>query len=92
MSKQENRPVFSFRPNMDNLDHKKAWEILKGVPDGQKNAYLARAILQASRLEEVRQIIRETVREELNGGETQRSVSSRKESIPDEMLSFLENL
>lgn len=40
------RPVFSFRLNLDNPDHKKAWEILQSVPDGQKSSYLVQVILK----------------------------------------------
>ena len=40
------RPVFSFRPNMENPDHREAWRILKGIPEGQKNLFLVQAILQ----------------------------------------------
>ncbi|MCB6416665.1 plasmid segregation centromere-binding protein ParR, partial [Faecalimonas umbilicata] len=41
------RPVFSFRPKLEDPSHKRAWEILQRVPEGQKNAFLAQAILQA---------------------------------------------
>lgn len=34
------RPVFSFRPNMDNPEHRQAWEILQSVPEGQKNQFV----------------------------------------------------
>ena len=35
-----NRPLFGFRPNLQNERHRRAWEILQAVPDGQKNAFL----------------------------------------------------
>ena len=38
--------MFSFRPNMENPDHREAWRILKGIPEGQKNLFLVRAILR----------------------------------------------
>ena len=40
------RPVFSFRPNLEYPEHQRAWEILKNVPEGQKNLFLVQAILQ----------------------------------------------
>lgn len=30
------RPLYMFRPNLQNEDHRKAWEILQSVPEGQK--------------------------------------------------------
>lgn len=42
-----NRPLFGFRPNLQNERHRRAWEILQAVPDGQKNAFLVQAILES---------------------------------------------
>ena len=41
-----NRPIFMFRPNLRNSEHRKAWKILQNVPEGQKNAFLVQAILE----------------------------------------------
>ena len=40
------RPRFSFRPNLQNEEHRKAWDILQSVPEGQRNTFIARAILE----------------------------------------------
>ena len=40
------RPVFSFRPNLKNPEHEKAWRILMDVPAGQRNQYLVNVILE----------------------------------------------
>ena len=40
------RPVYSFRPNLKNPEHKKAWEKFQSVLEGQKNQYLVQAILE----------------------------------------------
>ena len=40
------RPVFSFRPNLKNPEHEKAWRILMDVPAGQRNQYLVDVILE----------------------------------------------
>ncbi len=61
------RPLFSFRPNPENPEHRKAWEILKNVPEGQKNLFLVQAILQADQASRLEKIIRRAVREELYG-------------------------
>ena len=41
-----NRPHFLFRPNMQNEDHRRAWRLLQEAPEGQKSAFIVRAILQ----------------------------------------------
>lgn len=88
-----NRPVYSFRPDLQQRDHRRAWEILKGVPKGQKNAFLVRAILQADNRETLRELIRESVQEVLrNGALTYQEAKEPDMDIPDQMLSFLENL
>ena len=46
-----NRPLFGFRPNLQNERHRRAWEILQAVPDGQKNAFLVQAILESEEKE-----------------------------------------
>ena len=43
------RPKFMFRPNLQNADHRRAWELLQAVPNGQKSAFLVQAILQSQR-------------------------------------------
>ena len=85
------RPVFSFRLNLDNPDHKKAWEILQSVPDGQKSSYLVQVILKD---QENNQSIRQAIREELAGVSISGSGESvsKKEEIPSQMLDFLSGL
>ena len=39
------RPQFTFRPNLQREDHRRAWEILQAVPERQKSAFLVQAIL-----------------------------------------------
>lgn len=88
-----NRPVFSFRPNMDNPEHRQAWEVLKNIPNGRKNAFLVRAILQTECTGQIEQIIRKTVREELKSGRTAQSESNVNEKeILKPMLDFLDSL
>lgn len=61
------RPVFSFRPNMEHEEHRRAWEILQRVPEGQKNLFLVRAILHEQDREYLEQVVQKAVREELKG-------------------------
>ena len=91
------RPVFSFRPNPENPEHQKAWEILKNVPEGQKNLFLVRAILQKDQARHLEEMIRKAVREELEEVRLEKkSISVEPEipgmEIPDQMLDFLSRI
>ena len=81
------RPLYMFRPNLQNDDHRKAWEILQSVPEGQKSAFLVRAILATEQQEE----LEATLREELKAVPSQ-PVQPPEEAIPQEMLGFLGSL
>lgn len=85
------RPLFMFRPNLQNKDHQKAWEILQGVPEGQKSAFLVQAILETARKEELETALRRVLREELKAVPSQ-PVQQPEEAIPQEMLGFLGSL
>ena len=84
------RPVFSFRLNLDNPDHKKAWEILQSVPDGQKSSYLVQVILK----DQENNQLEKSIRQELAGVSISGSGESvsKKEEIPSQMLDFLSGL
>lgn len=85
------RPRFSFRPNLQNEDHCRAWEILQAVPEGQKNAFLVRAILDSSQQDVLEATLRRVLREELKAVPSQ-PVQPPEEAIPQEMLGFLGSL
>lgn len=59
------RPLFMFRPNLRNAEHRKAWEVLQNVPEGQKSAFLVQAILETVQKEELERLLRRVLREEL---------------------------
>ena len=88
------RPVFSFRLNLENPDHKRAWEILQSVPDGQKSSYLVQVILKDQENNQLEKSIRQAIREELAGVSISGSGESvsKKEEIPSQMLDFLSGL
>ncbi len=96
------RPVFSFRPNPENPEHQKAWEILKNVPEGQKNLFLVRAILQKDQARHLEEMIRKAVREELEGARLEKisipveqdppGVEIPELEIPGQMLDFLSRI
>ena len=59
------RPVFSFRPNLKNPEHEKAWQLLMEIPTGQRNQYLVDVILEQEERGTLKRLIQEAVREEL---------------------------
>ena len=83
------RPVFSFRPNLKNPEHEKAWQLLMEIPAGQRNQYLVDVILEKEERETLRKLIQETVREELKSGGMEQMPACEKEEIPGQMLDFL---
>ena len=85
------RPLFMFRPNLQNKDHQKAWEILQGVPEGQKSAFLVQAILETARKKELETTLRRVLREELKCVPFQ-PIPQHEETIPQEMMGFLNSL
>lgn len=86
------RPVFSFRPNMEIPDHKRAWEILQKVAEGQKNHFLVQAILKYQEADYLEGVIRRTVREELKCYVSEQITMQGETKIPDQMLDFLSQM
>ena len=96
------RPVFSFRPNPENPEHTRAWEILQSVPEGQKNRFLVRAILQEDLARHLEECVRQAVREELEGVRLEKKsaftepevpgVEIPEPEIPGQMLDFLSRI
>lgn len=80
-----------FRPNLQNEDHRRAWALLQAVPEGQKSAFLVRAILATEQQRELEATLRRILREELQAAPSQ-PVRQPEEAIPPEMLGFLNTL
>ena len=80
-----------FRPNLQNEDHRQAWALLQAVPEGQKSAFLVRAILETERQEKLKNTLRRILREELQAVPSQ-PVQQPEEAIPPEMIGFLNTL
>lgn len=85
------RPRFSFRPNLQNEEHRRAWDSLLAVPEGQRNAFLVRAILKADQEETLKNTLRQVIREELRAVPSQPG-KEQEESVPQQMLGFLGSL
>lgn len=92
--REVSRPVFSFRPTLDDSEHKRAWEILQSVPNGQKNAFLVQAILQSADSENLIEKIRMVFREELKGVQIspEKNMGKQEDGIPSQMLDFLSDM
>ena len=82
------RPLFMFRPNLQNEDHRRAWALLQAVPEGQKSAFLVKAILDSTGQDALESALRRILREELQAVPSQ-PVRQPEEVIPPEMLGFL---
>ena len=85
-----NRPLFGFRPNLQNERHRRAWEILQAVPEGKKTAFVAGAILRSREEEALEQTLRRVLREELRTVSIHPSAG--EETVPGQMLDFLAGL
>ena len=83
------RLVFSFRPNLNDPEHNRAWEVLCSVPEGQKNQYLVEAILKKEDGKWLERMVREAVREGLKSGGAEPFRKQETEEIPDQMMEFL---
>ena len=76
-----------FRPNLQNEDHRRAWALLQAVPEGQKSAFLVKAILDSARQDALESTLRRVLREELQAVPSQ-PLQQPEEAIPPEMLGF----
>ena len=92
--REVSRPVFFFRSTLDDSEHKRAWEILQSVPNGQKNAFLVQAILQSADSENLIEKIRMVFREELKGVQIspEKNMGKQEDGIPSQMLDFLSGM
>ena len=88
------RQQFLFRPNPHSDLHQRAWAYLQACPAGQKNDYLAWAIIRRESQKEFENILREILkRPEVAPRESVRTHRPEASSeIPGEMLGFLDGL
>lgn len=90
------RPVFSFRPNLKNPEHRKAWERLMAVPEGEKTTYLVHVILAYDQAAVLEEAVRGAVREEIQGRSVQADTGEPELTdtgdVPKEMFEFLSML
>lgn len=84
------RPCFSFRPRLEDAEQRKAWEILQAVPEGQRTAFVARALLQSIEQDVLERTLRRVLKEEIQGLQFQ--PPAEEKAVPDQMLDFLAGL
>ena len=88
------RPQYVFRPNLNDPQHRRAWELLQQVPSARRKEFLVQAILAAEQTDRLEESIRKVVQEELQAASITTSVPSPPpdNAIPDAALSFLNSL
>ena len=59
------RPQYVFRPNFNDPQHRRAWELLQQMPSARRKEFLVQAILAAEQTDRLEESIRKVVREEL---------------------------
>ena len=88
------RPQYVFRPNLNDPQHRRAWELLQQMPSARRKEFLVQAILAAEQTDRLEKSIRKVVREELQAVNITNAVPSQppENAIPDSALDFLNSL
>ena len=88
------RPQYVFRPNLNDPQHRRAWELLQQTPSARRKEFLVQSILAAEQTDRLEKSIRKVVREELQAVNITNAVSSPppENTIPDSALDFLHSL
>ena len=73
-----------FRPNLQNEDHRQAWALLQAVPEGQKSAFLVKAILDSARQDALESTLRRILREELQAFGLEFRFHSNGQEVPEQ--------
>ena len=88
------RPQYVFRPNLNEPQHRRAWELLQQMSSAKRKEFLVQAILATEQTDRLEESIRKVVREELQAVNITNAVPSPlpDDVIPAEALSFLDSL
>ena len=88
------RPQYVFRPNLNEPQHRRAWELLQQVPPAKRKEFLVQSILAAEQTDRLEKSIRKVVREELQTASIATADPSLPpdDAIPDSALNFLSTL
>ena len=88
------RPQYVFRPNLNEPQHRRAWELLQQMPSARRKEFLVQAILAAEQTDRLEESIRKVVLEELQVVNIPGAVPSplSENAIPDSALDLLNSL
>ena len=88
------RPQYVFRPNLNDPQHRRAWELLQQMPSARRKEFLVQSILAAEQTDRLEKSIRKVVRAELQAASIATAVPSLPpdDAIPDPALNFLSTL
>ena len=88
------RPQYVFRPNLNEPQHRRAWELLQQMPSARRKEFLVQAILAAEQTDRLEESICKVVLEELQVVNITGAVPSplSENAIPDSALDFLNSL
>lgn len=88
------RPQYVFRPNLNDPQQRRAWELLQQMPSARRKEFLVQAILATEQTDRLEESIRKVVRAELQAASIATAVPSLPpdDAIPDPALNFLSTL
>ena len=88
------RPQYVFRPNLNDLQHRRAWVLLQQMPSARRKEFLVQAILATEQTERLEKSIRKLVREELQVVTLTGAIPRTRatDMIPPSAINFLASL
>ena len=88
------RPQYVFRPNLNDLQHRRAWVLLQQMPSARRKEFLVQAILAAEQTDRLEKSIRKVVREELQVVTLTGAIPRTRatDMIPPSAINFLASL
>ena len=88
------RPQYVFRPNLNEPQHRRAWELLQQMPSARRKEFLVQSILAAEQTDRLEKSIRKVVREELQVATLTGAIPRTRATdiIPPSAISFLASL
>ena len=87
-------PQYVFRPNLNDPQHRRAWELLQQMPSARRKEFLVQSILAAEQTDRLEKSIRKVVREELQVATLTGAISRTRATdiIPPSAINFLASL
>lgn len=88
------RPQYVFRPNLNDPQHRRAWELLQQMPSARRKEFLVHAILATEQTDRLEKSIRKVVREELQVVTLPGAIPRTRTTdiIPPSAINFLASL